>query len=45
MAIDSLLKVEAYAQNKGLTDFTFGSENAQKVWMSVFIELSRKGAR
>ena len=44
-AIDAVLATEEYAKERGLTDFAFGAENIQKVWMSLYIELNRKGAR
>jgi hypothetical protein len=43
-AIDAVLEVERYARDKGMTDFEFGSENIQKVWMTLYID-SRKGGR
>ena len=43
-AIDAVLAVERYAQSKGLTDFSFGAENIQKVWLTLYID-ARKGGR
>ena len=43
-AIDAVLAVEAYAQSKGMTDFSFGAENIQKVWLTLYID-ARKGGR
>jgi len=43
-AIDAVLAVEAYAKSRGMTDFAFGAENIQKVWMTLYID-ARKGGR
>lgn len=46
-AIDAVLDVERYAQERGLTDFAFGAEDVRALWISSFIEASRsnKGGR
>jgi hypothetical protein len=45
LALDAVLEVEAYAKERGLDSFAFGEENIQKVWMSLFIDARRGGAR
>jgi hypothetical protein len=44
-AIDVLLDIEKHAQAHGLADFTFGADNIQKIWMSLFIDVRRNGGR
>lgn len=41
-AIDAVLAVEDYARQRGMDDFVFGSENVQKIWMSLYIEINRR---
>ena len=43
-AIDAMLEVEQHAQKRGLTDFVFGAENLQKIWLALYIDM-RKGGR
>lgn len=44
-AIDAVLEIERYAQQRGLTDFAFGADNIQKLAACLFIELSKKAGR
>jgi hypothetical protein len=44
-SIDIVLEVEGYARAKGMTDFTFGAENIQKIWTTLFIDLRKNGVR
>src|SRR5205085_5038017 len=42
-AIDAVLTVEAHAREKGIgTDFAFGPENIQKIWISHYLALRGK---
>jgi hypothetical protein len=43
--IDAVLEVERHAQARGLRDFTFGADNIQKIWMSLFIDIRKNGGR
>jgi hypothetical protein len=44
-AIDAVLDIEEYARQRGMTDFTFGEENVQKIAGCLFIELCKRGGR
>jgi hypothetical protein len=44
-AIDAVLDVERYAQERGMTDFAFGADNIQKIASCLFIELCKKAGR
>jgi hypothetical protein len=44
-AIDAVLAIEHYAEQRGLTDFSFGVENIQKFAACLFIELNKKVGR
>lgn len=44
-AIDAVLEIEKYAQKKGLTDFTFGADNIQRIAVTLFLEMNRKAGR
>ena len=43
-AIDAVLEIGAYAQRQGMTDFSFGAENLQKIMVTLYID-ARKGGR
>ena len=43
-AIDAVLELEAYARRQGMTDFSFGAENLQKIIVTLYID-ARKGGR
>ena len=43
--IDAVLEVERHVQARGLRDFTFGADNIQKIWMSLFIDIRKNGGR
>jgi len=43
-AVDAMLAVESYAQSKGMTDFCFGADNLQRLWVTLYID-ARKGGR
>jgi hypothetical protein len=44
-AFDAAMAVERYAQEKGLAGFTFGADNVQRIWMTLYIQSARNGGR
>ncbi len=44
-AFDAAMAVEQYAQQKGLAGFTFGPDNVQRIWMTLYIQSARNGGR